>query len=82
PDAGSPPAFSGAFCAVEDDLAHDLGEPAEASTAAALEFLDAGACPAPPAPAAPLGLTAARPPDVYPLAAEPSLAQRHVNGLF
>lgn len=76
------PAFGGPLCAAEDDLGNAPGTDLEASTAAALTFLETGACPAPAAPAAKLGLTAAALPDAYPVAREPSLAQRHVNGLF
>ncbi len=38
-------------CAVADDFAHDLGDPAEAMLAAALQYRDAGTCPTPSASA-------------------------------
>jgi C-terminal processing protease CtpA/Prc len=79
PDAG----FSGPLCAAEDDLLHPLGDPAEASTSAALAWLETGACPAPPAAKlGPSGALEATIPDAYPEAPEPTLAQRHVRGLF
>ena len=80
PDAAGK--FSGPLCAAEDDLAHAPGTDAEASTAAALTFVETGACPVAPAPAAKLGIAAARAPDVYPVAPEPSLAQRNLSGFF
>lgn len=72
------------FCEAPDDLAHDLGDPAEASLARALAWLAAGpgTCPV-AAPSAKLGLSvAAAAPDRYPAPEEPTLAQRHVTGLF
>ncbi len=77
--------FSGPLCAAPDDLAQALGDPAEASTAAALQWLATGTCPA-PAAAKPSGPTAALKmgagPDAYPEAPAPDEAQRHVRGLF
>lgn len=81
PAAGDP-AFAGPLCGADDDLSREPGDEAEASTAAALAFLETGACPAPPAAIAKPGLRAARGPDAYPSAPAPTLAQRHVNGLF
>jgi C-terminal processing protease CtpA/Prc len=87
PDApadGGEPAFSGPLCGAEDDLRHALGEDEEASTAAALHWLETGTCLTLPVakPGAPGALKAAAPPDVYPEAPDPTVAQRHVRGLF
>lgn len=68
------------LCAAEDDLGHAQWDEAEASTSAALHWLEAGACPAPPAQQK--AALAARGADRYPAAVAPSLAQRHVAGLF
>jgi C-terminal processing protease CtpA/Prc len=38
--------FSGAFCAADDDLLHDRGDPAEDSTGTALSWIMNGTCPA------------------------------------
>ncbi len=77
--------FSGPLCDAADDLTHLPSDEAEASTAAALQWMTTGSCPAPPA-AATSGATAlkAAPPagDVYPQAIEPDAAQRNVRGLF
>lgn len=75
PDAGG--AFSGPLCDAEDDLAQEQSSRLEASTAAALHFLENGECP--PAPLAPALAPAV---DVHPEPREPSFAQRHVRGLF
>jgi C-terminal processing protease CtpA/Prc len=82
PDAGGN--FSGPLCAAADDLGHAQWDPAEASTATALQWLATGVCPPPPAAAAPgaTALRAARGPDAYPESPAPDLAQRHVRGLF
>jgi C-terminal processing protease CtpA/Prc len=83
PDAGGN--FSGPLCAAEDDLTHATSDEAEASTAAALQWLATGTCPAPPAakPSGPSALKAAAPvPDAYPEALQPDEAQRNVRGLF
>jgi C-terminal processing protease CtpA/Prc len=75
--------FVGPLCEAADDLARPLGDPAEASTAAALHFLDTGACPA-PAPAA----LAASPLRVrpgaatFPADAEPTYVQRWIPGVY
>ncbi len=79
--------FSGPLCAAPDDLTHLPSDEAEASTAAALQWLATGTCPAPAAPAAlsggPAALKAAGPvPDAYPEAIAPDEAQRDVRGLF
>jgi carboxyl-terminal processing protease len=79
--------FSGPLCAADDDLTHATSDPAEASTAAALQWLATGTCPAPAAAATASGraaaLKAAGPvPDAYPEATAPDEAQRNVRGLF
>jgi C-terminal processing protease CtpA/Prc len=77
--------FSGAFCGAGDDLAHAQSDPREASTAAALEWLATGSCPATAAakPAGPsAALRGAPGQDAYPEPADPDLAQRHVRGLL
>ena len=82
PDAS----FSGGSCAAEDDLTHPTGDPAEASTAAALQWLESGTCPAGPipdlAPAASSRFLSGQGPAGFPVPAEPSLAQRYLPGLF
>ncbi|MBK9516018.1 MAG: peptidase S41 [Anaeromyxobacter sp.] len=82
PDA----AFTGASCAAEDDLGHPTGDAAEASTAAALQWLADGTCPAgpipDPAPAAASRLLEGRGPAGFPEVAAPSLVQRHLPGVF
>lgn len=83
PDAAG--AFSGPLCEAADDLTLAQSHPLEASTAAALQWLATGTCPAPPAAKATAPASAAKPgatPDAYPEAPEPDLAQRHVRGLF
>jgi carboxyl-terminal processing protease len=79
PDAAG--RFSGPLCAAEDDLTLEMGDPLEASTARALDFLanGAAACP-PPAPVASALVRAV--PISHPTAAEPTAAQRDVAGLF
>jgi hypothetical protein len=75
--------FTGPLCPAADDLSHAFGDPAEASVAAALHWLDTGECPA-PAPAA----LSASPRRVRPGAArfpaeeEPSFVQRWIPGTF
>ena len=80
PDA-SFSAAGAASCAAADDLAHPVGDPLEASTAAALQWISAGTCPAGPIPAA-TPLTRMAQGAAFPAPPEPSLAQRHVPGLF
>jgi C-terminal processing protease CtpA/Prc len=83
PDAAGK--FSGPLCAAPDDLTRPQWDPAEASTAAALEWLATGACPAPVAakPSGPAAAPrAATLPDAYPEAPAPDEAQRNVRGLF
>jgi C-terminal processing protease CtpA/Prc len=77
PDAAG--AFSGPLCQAEDDLLHAPGDPAEASTAAALSWLETGTCPSPP-----VAFRLQRPaaPDGYPAPPRPSPAQVHLPGLF
>ena len=75
PDAN----FAGPLCQAEDDLLHAQGDPAEASTAAALSWLETGTCPSPP-----VAFRLQRPaaPDGYPAPPRPGLAQIHLPGLF
>ncbi|HEY6105419.1 MAG TPA: S41 family peptidase, partial [Anaeromyxobacteraceae bacterium] len=77
PDAAG--AFSGPLCPAEDDLLHAQGDPAEASTAAALSWLETGTRPSPP-----VAFRLQRPaaPDGYPAPPRPSPAQIHLPGLF
>lgn len=69
--------FSGCAIAAADDLGHETFDALETSTAAALEWLATGTCPA----AAPAALSVSAP-DVQLTPARPTEAQRHVNGLF
>ncbi len=69
--------FAGPLCEVGDDLRHEQGDPLEASTAAALHWLETGACPPERAPAA-----GDAGPFAYPVPVEPTLAQRELPGLF
>jgi carboxyl-terminal processing protease len=80
PDAAS--AFDAPLCVAGDDLEHAQASEEEASTKAAFAFVGSGACPSEPVITSKLALRAAAPPDAYPQAPEPSLAQRHVQGLF
>jgi carboxyl-terminal processing protease len=81
PDANG--AFGGPLCAAADDLEQETWDEEEASTKAALHWLATGACPEAPAAAPGSSKPAVRlAPDAYPKATEPSLAQRHVQGLF
>jgi hypothetical protein len=79
-----PPAFSGPLCAAPDDLTHAMGDPAEASTQAALAWIADGTCPAPAAavaqPGAAYVLTGGRHAPVT--APAPTPAQRDNPGLF
>jgi C-terminal processing protease CtpA/Prc len=78
-------AFSGPLCEASDDLAHEMGDPLEESTGAALAFVGTGACPAAPiGPAAGLRSSLLRTSRgaVHPAAADPTPAQRDVAGLF
>ncbi len=75
PDGGG--AFSGPLCDAADEIGLEQDDPLEASTAAALHFLETGSCPAPA-----LAPASVRAPDEYPEPPEPSFAQRHVRGLF
>jgi hypothetical protein len=61
PPPGFPPSFAVNVpgCLVADDLTHELGDPAEAMLAAALNHRAGGACPAPP----PSAVGVARVPD-------------------
>jgi carboxyl-terminal processing protease len=71
PDA----ALNGPLCSAEDDLNVARGSTAEASTAAALSWINNNACPAAPA-------KSARPVSSYLIPASPSQAQRERPGLF
>jgi carboxyl-terminal processing protease len=77
PDAG----WTGSSCAAADDLTHPTGDPAEASTAAALQWIDGGqaAC-TPIATTPPVARLAAAP--AAPAGPEPTLAQRHIPNLY
>jgi carboxyl-terminal processing protease len=68
--------FAGPLCDAPDDLTRAQGDPLEASTAAALTWLDTGGCPA----AAPTA--AARPRERFPLPAAPTPLQRELPGLY
>ena len=73
--------FSGCGVAADDDLTRETWDPLETQTAAALSWITGTPCPAPPV--GPLSVTApVRPPDTYPVPAEPTEAQRHAPGLF
>jgi hypothetical protein len=72
PDAG----FRGPLCPAADDLTQPQESPLEASTAAALYWLENGTCPPPPVAAR------AIPPTVSPRAARPTPAQVDMPGLF
>lgn len=78
--------FRGDSCAAEDDLTHPTDDPAEASTAAALQWLESGTCPAGPIPDAPPAvasrLLSGQGPAGFPRQEAPSLAQRHLPGLY
>ena len=79
------PGFSGPLCEAADDLSHPMGDQLEASTAAALHFVENGACPPAPAPASSALRSSAPRTSVgasHPTAAEPTPAQRDVAGLF
>jgi carboxyl-terminal processing protease len=81
PDAG----FKGASCAAADDLGHALGDASEASTGAALQWILGGTCPAGPIAAMTPVLQARRAEAARAFEARrpaPTLAQRHVPGLF
>jgi C-terminal processing protease CtpA/Prc len=81
PDAGG--RFSGPLCPADDDLAHAFGDPAEASLAAALHWLDTGACPAPaPAALAASPLRARPGAAAFPEEAEPTFVQRWLPGTY
>jgi hypothetical protein len=73
--------FTGPLCPAPDDLTHPLGDPAEGSVKEALTWITTGACSPAPAAAFRAG-PAPRGPDLHPLPAEPTLAQREMPGLF
>lgn len=78
-------AAAGSSCAAEDDLTHATRDPLEASTAAALQWIVDGSCAggAIPTTDAPVPLLSRRVVGAaFPGVAEPSLAQRHLPGLF
>ncbi|HEY6100435.1 MAG TPA: S41 family peptidase, partial [Anaeromyxobacter sp.] len=74
------PGFAGCSVPATDDLVHETWDPAETQTAAALQWLTSGSCPA--LPPGPLAAGAVAPADAYPEAVQPTEAQRHVRGLF
>jgi C-terminal processing protease CtpA/Prc len=81
PDAS----FTGASCLADDDLGHPMGDAAEASTAAALRWIADGSCAGGPIPPAGAALLARREAERVAFEAqqpEPTLAQRHVAGLY
>ncbi len=82
PDVATTPAFAGPLCPAEDDLGHAQGDPLEASTAAALQWIANGTCPAQPAAALSRALVSPPRPDVYPAPSRPSPAQVEIPGLF
>jgi hypothetical protein len=77
-------AAGGSACAADDDLTHSTGDVAEASTAAALAWIaDGTTClngPIAAAASMPLASMAPAPPLLEP--PEPTVAQRHIPGLF
>jgi carboxyl-terminal processing protease len=75
-----PTGFRAPLCPAADDLTQPQDSALEASTAAALYWLQNGTCP--PAQAAPAALLARSAGVAYPAAAAPSLAQRDIPGLF
>lgn len=78
PDVG----FLGSSCAAPDDLTHRTSDPAEASTAAALQWIASGTCPGGPIPPAAATLARRAAVAAFPEPPEPSLAQRHIPGLY
>jgi len=78
-------AFKGTSCQAADDLAHEQGDAAEASTAAALSFLTTGTCMFPIASAATTTAALRAAPgraDVSLRPIDPSPAQRDIPGLY
>lgn len=75
-----PTGFHAPLCPAADDLTQPQDSALEASTAAALYWLQNGTCP--PATAAPSALLTRSAAVAYPAAAAPSLAQRDIPGLF
>jgi carboxyl-terminal processing protease len=73
--------FPGCAVPADDDLTKDTWDPTEGQTAAALAMLQTlstgGTCTSAPAP-----FSVSSPPDAYPQAVEPTVAQRNVPGLF
>lgn len=82
PDTAQPPAFGGPLCEAADDLLHEQGAPAEESTAAALQWIETGSCPAAPAPLAAARALSISEPDAYPRPARPTPAQVENPGFF
>jgi hypothetical protein len=79
PDAS----FGGDACLAADDLAHAPGDPAEASTQAALAWIDGGTCPGGPIAAVGPALLARRAEAAAAFErGRPTLAQRYIPGLF
>ncbi|MGQ0385004.1 MAG: S41 family peptidase [Gammaproteobacteria bacterium] len=77
---GLAPTLPGAACAATDDLTRAPWDSAEASTAAALNWLQTGACGQ--AMAVPAPFPAARIPFRYPEVSRPTTAQANLPGLF
>jgi C-terminal peptidase prc len=80
PDDGG--AFDAPLCPAADDLEHEQWSEDEASTGAALAWIATGVCPTEPPAGAISKLALRLAPDAQLEAPEPSLAQRHVPGLF
>jgi carboxyl-terminal processing protease len=79
--------YGGTSCVADDDLTHEMGDAAEASTAQALAFIDGTPCNAiaPATATAAAGasrLSVERAAAIYPRAEEPSPAQLEMPGLF
>jgi C-terminal processing protease CtpA/Prc len=72
PDTG----FNGPLCPAADDVTQPRESPLEASTAAALSWLESGTCPLAPVAAR------AIPPSVFPRPSRPTPAQLDIPGLF
>jgi carboxyl-terminal processing protease len=79
PDAN----YRGASCLAADDLLHPMGDPAEASTAAALAWIDGGTCAVGPIlPASTALLSQRRAERAAFEASAPTLGQRQIPGLY
>ena len=79
PDAN----YRGGSCLADDDLGHPMGDPAEASTAAALNWIGGGACAGGPILPASAALLSQRRAEREAFeASAPTLAQRQIAGLY